>query len=203
MKKALSFHFEKDKNQYIAARGQMRFLLAAYKKIKAADIQFKYNKYGKPYFQGSELFFNISHSRHLGLLAVSLHFPLGVDIEWKRPDFGGVEIAKRFFSPIEVKSLLSLAKDQQNEAFFNCWSRKEAYIKGQGLGLSIPLDQFDVSLTPSEPAKLLSTRHQPSAVNEWTLKALFPDPNYAGAIAVKAKEWKLIQFDEFDIGKYL
>lgn len=101
------------------------------------------------------------HSHELALYAVTRGREVGVDLEYMREDFASQEIARRFFSPCEVATLGALLAHLQAEAFFNCWTRKEAYIKAVSQGLSLPLDQFDVSLVPGDPAVLLSARGNP------------------------------------------
>jgi 4'-phosphopantetheinyl transferase len=101
------------------------------------------------------------------------------------------EMANRYFSPYECAILQALPAEAQQEAFYRCWTRKEAYIKARGKGLSIPLDQFDVSLAPGIPAALLASREDPQAVNHWSLQALAPGEGYVGAIAVDGTDWHL------------
>jgi 4'-phosphopantetheinyl transferase len=104
-------------------------------------------------------------------------------------------LAKRFFSPREYDVLHALPEEARNRAFFNCWTRKEAYIKGRGEGLTLPLRQFDVSLEPGEPARLLNSRTHPADVARWSLQALSPGHGYAAAIAVEGHDWQLACFD--------
>lgn len=182
--RAARFAFDRHRNYYIAAHVQLRLLLARYLNVAAQEIEFFYNEFGKPFLTNRSLYFNLSHSHELGLVAVNSRYEVGVDIEWIRPNFDDLRIAKRFFSPDEADRLFALPATKQKEAFFRCWSRKEAYIKGRGLGLAIPLNQFDVSFEENEPTRLLSTAHDPAAVNEWRLFALYPDSGYAGALVV-------------------
>jgi 4'-phosphopantetheinyl transferase len=94
-------------------------------------------------------------------------------------------MAERFFSPAEVRMLRAVPAEQQQEAFLNCWTRKEAYIKARGLGLSLDLSLFDVSLIPGAPAALLATREEGQDSSDWSLYALTPGPGYIAALAVK------------------
>ena len=103
---------------------------------------------------------------------------MGVDVERIRPDRADEEIAERFFSPLEVAALRALPPHLRLDAFFNCWTRKEAYIKARGKGLTLPLDQFDVSLAPGEPAALLHTNGDPQEASGWSLQELAPGPSY-------------------------
>src|SRR5207247_6698768 len=127
--------------------------------------------------------FSISHSHDAALFAVAKGSNVGVDIERIRPRFANEQIAEKFFSESEVKALRALPAELQPEGFFNCWTRKEAYIKARGEGLSLPLRDFDVSLKPGELARLL--RHaQPPELARWTLQALSVPAGYVAAIAV-------------------
>ncbi len=105
-----------------------------------------------------------------------------------RPDLADEQIARRFFSNIEVDAYLSLPDQFRNEAFFTCWTRKEAYIKARGEGLSMALDEFDVSLIPGEPAKIINTRPDPAQALQWKLYPLYPSPGYCAALAVQGDE---------------
>lgn len=194
-RRADRFYFEKDRRQFTVARGALRMLLSGYLNIEPSRIRFCYSHYGKPRLDGGDpdtlLRFNLSHSHGLTLMTFALGRELGIDVEWLRPDLACDEIAERFFSPAELAALRALPPDQRLQGFFNCWTRKEAYIKAIGTGLSTPLDQFDVSLAPEEPARLLATRTQPSEARRWSLEALNLEPDYAGAIAVEGDGWQL------------
>ncbi|MCS6806443.1 MAG: 4'-phosphopantetheinyl transferase superfamily protein [Acidobacteriota bacterium] len=189
------FHFEKDRRQFIVARGVLRTLLAGYLNIEPGQIRFCYSRYGKPQLDGDDpnnlLRFNLSHSHGLALMAFALNRELGIDVEWLRADLACDDIAKRFFSPAEQAALRALPAAQRLQGFFNCWTRKEAYIKAIGTGLSMPLDQFDVSLAPGEPARLLAVRSQPSQMQRWSLEALDLGPDFAAAVAVEGHGWQL------------
>jgi 4'-phosphopantetheinyl transferase len=100
-------------------------------------------------------------------------------------------IPERFFAPREVAALRALPRERQPQGFFNCWTRKEAFIKAKGLGLSLPLDSFEVSLAPGEPAALLCTRPDPQEAMRWSMRALSPDPAFAAALVVESDGWRL------------
>ena len=182
------FHFDKDCNRFIIARGMLRWILSRYLNKPPAQLLFSYSKYGKPELRGDfgeiPLRFNLSHSNDVALYAVTLGRELGVDVEFLRDDLASVEIAERFFSQAEVAMLRALPSTLRTVSFFNCWTRKEAFIKARGEGLSYPLDQFTVSLTPGDPARLLSTNPDPSDVHRWRLFELYPAHGYVGALAV-------------------
>jgi 4'-phosphopantetheinyl transferase len=190
--RAKRFHFLKDQNHYIAGRGMLRAILSRYLDLLPAQLRFSYSRYGKPTLTeatgGEALRFNVSHSHGMALYAVTRNRDVGIDLELMRADFAGREIAERFFSQHENEELLTLPAEAHCEAFFNCWTRKEAYIKARGEGLSIHLDQFDVSLSPSEPARLLNVRvADKDDALDWRMETLEVAPNYAAALVVRGE----------------
>ena len=189
------FHFERDRNRFIVARGSLRTILGAYLKRNPPELSFSYSQYGKPSLFGepasSELSFNLSHASELALIAVTRDRRIGVDIEFIRPDLASEQIAARFFSPHEVAALRALPQDVQSEAFFNCWTRKEAYIKAIGEGMSLPLDQFNVSLAPGSAAALLGNVKDVGEISRWSLRELHPGAGYRAAVAVEGHGWEL------------
>jgi 4'-phosphopantetheinyl transferase len=199
MERAGRYHFEWARVHFIAARGCMRDILARYLQVGANCLRFRYGSYGKPElaedFAGSEIQFSLSHSGQLGLLAVGRGRSLGVDIERIRMEVDDDRIARRFFSPAEVDALLSLPESIRKQAFFNCWTRKEAYIKAWGEGLSMPLDRFDVNMAPGEMARLIGTRPDPDEAARWSLLHLDPAPGYAAALAVRGVIGRLCCWD--------
>ena len=197
--KARRYRFEDNRREYIVGRGLLRHLLGCYLDQDPASLQFFYNAYGKPalmHTKGSEpLSFNVSHAHGIILLAFTLDRELGIDIERIRPEAAHDGVAERFFSSHEVHELRTLPLHAQPLGFFNCWTRKEAYIKARGEGLNIPLNQFDVSLVPGEPAALLESRVDPQDTNRWTLCALDMGTQYAAALAVEGSDWELKCWD--------
>lgn len=185
------FRFEKDRNRYIVARGILRAILGRYLRVAPAEIRFAYNYYGKPALaaegDAKPLRFNLSHSHQLALYAFTLEREIGIDVEYIRPDIANEEIAERFFSPNEVVQLRSLSPEMRTEAFFNCWTRKEAYIKARGEGLSYPLAQFDVSLIQGERAALLTTRPDAQEAFRWSVKELKSEPRYVASLVVEGQ----------------
>ncbi|HUQ30513.1 MAG TPA: 4'-phosphopantetheinyl transferase superfamily protein [Pyrinomonadaceae bacterium] len=185
--RADKYHFKRDRERFIVARGALRHILSRYLTIAPALIRFNYSPYGKPELAGemNELSFNVSHSNELALYAVALGCDVGLDIEFIREDFAGMEIAERFFSAQEVAALRALPSDLQTLAFFNCWTRKEAYIKARGEGFSHPLKQFTVSCAPGGPAALLSAENDPHEFSRWRLHELRPGAGYVAALALR------------------
>jgi 4'-phosphopantetheinyl transferase len=193
--RAQRFHFERDRASFIVARGMLRTILAAYLKLHPTQLRFRYNAYGKPALDGDEassgLRFNLAHSHGLALYAVTRNREIGIDVERIRNDFGGEQIAERFFSSTEIAMLRELSPEQHTEAFFNCWTRKEAYLKGRGEGLSFPLERFHVSLSPGEQRVALNVPESPFETARWSLLSLTPEDGYAAAIAVEGHHWNL------------
>ncbi|MEG4938681.1 4'-phosphopantetheinyl transferase superfamily protein [Microcoleus sp. F4-D5] len=186
--KADRFVFPKGRSQFIVSRGALRAILSRYLNIHAHIFRFDYNPYGKPSLiaaqGGNTLRFNLSHSGNIALIAITKNRDIGVDIESINPNFSCLEIAEKFFSPLEHSVLRLLPKHLQSRAFFTCWTRKEAYIKAVGKGLSIPLNQFDVSLAPGEPAALLNVEENPEEASRWSLIELIPCSDMVAAVAV-------------------
>jgi 4'-phosphopantetheinyl transferase len=197
--RASRFRFHTDSDRFIAARSSLRTILARYLWIRPADLKFGVNPFGKPHLIGGQdklgLRFNLSHSHDMALLAVARNRDVGVDIEWMRRDFATDEVAQRFFSRSEVNQLESIAPELKTEAFFNCWTRKEAYIKARGEGLSFPLDQFDVSFAPEARPALLDNRRDPEEVWRWSFEELSPATGYAAALAVEGNLSRLLLWD--------
>ena len=134
--RAGKFHFDKDRHHFIVARGVLRTLLSRYLQVQPAQLQFAYNEHGKPSLDnlmlGKTLHFNLSHSHNLALLAFSYAGSIGVDIEYMRTDLDFEQVARVSFSPREQSLLLALPIEERQHAFYTCWTRKEAYIKGRG-----------------------------------------------------------------------
>src|SRR6267378_5151373 len=185
--RANRFHFESDRQHFMVARGCLRTILARYLEIDPRAVQFSYASHGKPELasptsQAQPLNFNLAHSGGLALYAFTRVGEIGVDLEHIRPEFTGDDIARRFFSATEVACLDRLPVDQRALAFFNCWTRKEAFIKAKGMGLSMALDQFDVTLAPDAEPALLSTRWDESEAARWSLKEIDVARGFVGAI---------------------
>lgn len=190
------FRFDRHRRRFIVGRGTLRVMLGAYLDRDPAGLEFQYGPKGKPSLtsgQGQEdLRFNLSHSSELGLYGLARHEELGVDVEKLRPMPDAEQIAERFFSQSERETLRTVPEEAKSNAFFHCWTRKEAYIKATGDGLSMPLDRFDVTLLPGEPARMLSAEGDPKKAETWSLVHLDPAPDYIGAVAIQGKEWEVV-----------
>lgn len=195
LERAGRFRFQHHRSRFIAARGMLREVLATLLEVAPGQIRFQYGERGKPSlsreFASSDLKFNLSHSDDKVLLAVSIGREVGVDIERIRPDFPCADIAERFFSEWEVVRFLSLPTHARTEAFFNCWTRKEAYVKAIGDGLSCPLDGFDVTLAPGEPARLVATRVEALAAERWTIRDVNASEGYRAAVVVERADGRV------------
>lgn len=194
-KKAECFHFDRDRRRFIVSHAALRAIVGLYLNVEPNLLQFQCETYGKPYlvekFGGGALRFNLTHSHELGLCAFTRKREIGIDLEYIRPMPDLEQISARFFSARENAALRVIPENQRLEAFFNCWTRKEAYIKAVGDGLSRPLDQFDVSLAPGEPARLLRVEGVPGEATRWSLDAFVPDAGYVAAVVVQGHDWQV------------
>src|SRR5271166_2742107 len=175
------FVFPGDRDSFVAARGILRELLGRYLKRSPSEIGFSYGRRGKPAYRArsieSPIDFNLSHSHGRAVYAIARGRQLGVDVEMVRPTVAGEGIAERFFSERECAELRALPPPSQAPAFFNCWTRKEAYIKARGDGLEIPLNSFDVTLAPGAPEHFLR-----GVDSRWHLVAFVAYEDYPAAL---------------------
>jgi len=194
-KRASRFHFARDRQRYVASRALLRKILAAYLATDPEGLSFSYSRREKPSLGAahaeSDITFNISHSGDVALLAFTRRREIGVDVERLRRDFELDSIARRFFSTNEQKELAALPSEERFEAFFRCWTRKEAYIKATGEGLSLPLHQFDVSIRNGDRDALLATRPDASEAALWSLQEVSGGPGYVAALCVRGRDWQL------------
>jgi 4'-phosphopantetheinyl transferase len=186
--RAQRFHFERDQVRFVIGRGRLRELLGQVLHVVPRTIEFEVSDKGKPFLAGplrDRVYFNVSHSGDLALIALGGTPLLGVDIETMR-DIEEEEIAKRFFCAGECAKLRALQGHARREAFFRCWARKEAFMKAVGLGFSLPLEDFEVSVGPEEPAALLWLASG-EAVAEWSIQDLPAIAGYKAALAVRER----------------
>jgi 4'-phosphopantetheinyl transferase len=194
--RASRFYFEKDRQCFVARRGILRQILSRYLGCEAREMEFGYGPYGKPFLTSisgeAELRFNLAHSHGMTLFGIARNREIGVDLERVDQSFAYHQIAERFFSRRECSMLRNLPYSQHEEAFFNCWTRKEAYVKAHGAGLQMPLDSFDVSLIPGLPPELLNSGNE-----TWVMRAPKLGRGYCAAVVVegndcdhKTFEWK-------------
>jgi 4'-phosphopantetheinyl transferase len=192
------FRFERDRRRYVTGRGSLRRLLGRCVGEEPGRLRFHYGAMGKPLaVEGApQLRFNLSHSQGLALYAVACGRELGVDIEALRPLADAENIARRFFSASESAALRRLPEPQRIAGFFNCWTRKEAWLKAVGDGLSRPLSDVDVSLVPGEPARILRVQDDPEGAGRWSLYAFEPFPGSVGALCVEVPRLRSGQAQE-------
>lgn len=178
--------------RFAAARGALRVLIGRYLSVEAAGVAFDYNEFGKPSLApelaSHRLEFNVSHSEDMALLAFSRSRVLGVDIEQLRERADFEKLARRYFSPAEVRSLEGMPILERLPAFYRCWTRKEAYIKAKGKGLSISLSSFDVAFAAGESPTLLRAEGGGAECARWTIHDIQPGGQFAGALVVEARE---------------
>ena len=192
--------FEKDRRSFIRCRSTLRVLLGRYLQTAPDRLEFCYNGFGKPELvvlpPTFPLRFNVSHSGDWALVAMTLEHRIGVDIERVRQLEDIDDLARNNFSRIELEVYQHLPDEQRTPAFFHAWTRKEAFVKACGEGLSRPLTEFDVSLAPQDPVQLLRVAGDRTAARGWTLSALEPGVGYVGAVAVERPDTRIVCFDE-------
>lgn len=172
--------------RFTVAHAELRTVLAKYTTLQPEEIEFETNEYGKPHInQTTDIAFNLSHSGDLALVAVTTHPAIGVDIEHYRDKLEADKIARRHFSDREVDVLFSLPEAQREEAFYACWTRKEAYIKARGEGLALGLKRFDVAFAPGARPELLRSEDGEAELSRWTFIALQTAERNAAACVVE------------------
>lgn len=193
--RALHFYYEHHRKRFTVGRGLLRAILGRYLDIEPSRLQFCYGPRGKPAlgktFGGSMIRFNMAHSQEFAIYAVSYRREVGIDLECVRPMPDAEQITGRFFSAYEDELFRAISASQKLEAFFNCWTRKEAYLKAIGDGLAKPLDRFSVSFIPGEPARLLNCQGAPQETNRWSFQALIPASECIAAVCVEGQDWHL------------
>ncbi len=197
LKRARRFRFERDCSHFIVAHGLLRIILSRYVGVEPSRLCFCSNLYGKPALVASSgqaaVRFNLSHSDGLALYAIAKDREVGIDLERIQTDFAFEQIGEQFLSSREAAELDALPTCLRREALFTWWTRKEAFIKARGQGLSLPLDQFSVSLAPSQPARLYT--HEPGEALHWSLQDIMPGFGYVATLAVEGQNWQLKCWD--------
>ncbi len=193
--RAARFHFLRDCEHFSATRAVLRMILGSYVDGDPKKLIFRYSNNEKPSLNpatcGRQIEFNVSHSGDVALLAFAQGRAVGVDVEMVRSDFEHEAIARRFFSEQEQLQLAALLPEERYSGFFRCWTRREAYIKAQGVGLSLPLDQFDVSLRSGDSNALLATRPDEKEAARWSLREVPAGAGYVAALCVRGEGWRL------------
>ncbi len=202
LERASSFRFDSHRDAFCIGRGLLRLILARYLSVAPQKIYLQYSAYGRPALGGKEagvLEFNLAHSGEWVLYAISLPRRIGVDIERVQTRDDLMQLAQSFFASEEIQSLLALPAEQRASAFYACWTRKEAFIKALGKGLSYPLDGFCVSVAPGETARLLAVRDGLEIASNWSLFDIPFGPDYRAALALDGPVRKINYWDCSDI----
>ena len=184
--RASRFRRRVDRDRFIVAHAVVRRVLARYLRKPAHSLRFHRDRFGKPSLaHRTNVTFNLAHADSVALIAVTTGRPVGVDVERVTPLDDAFGVAEICFAPAERRVLHAVPAGQVNDTFFNCWTRKEAFIKAVGTGLSAPLKAFEVSLEPGTPARLCRVSGSARVAASWTMQALHPAPGYVGAVAVR------------------
>jgi 4'-phosphopantetheinyl transferase len=195
LERAGRFHFERDQKRFILARGMLRQILGHYVGENPQTLRFEYSRFGKPSLAHDagygKLCFNLSHSADYALYAITPGRAVGIDIEQVRSDVAIEQVARRFFSPGEVSSIEKLDKGERHEVFFRYWTRKEAFAKAVGEGLSFPLERCDVSSMPGHGLSPIGLMDDDPGDPRWQGQDLFPGTGYVAAIAVEGGDMDL------------
>ncbi len=180
--RAARFHFEQHRRRYLIAHIALHKILSRYLQIDPARLYFDLGSNGKPKLPpalaSGGVEFNLSHSNEMALLAVNSVGEVGVDIEFTKPDFKFQEIAERFFAAREVVALRTLPSELQRQAFFKCWTGKEAFLKAKGTGLSGELDEVEITLGATDQVRI------GASVPGWSLMELSSIDTYQAALVV-------------------
>lgn len=180
------------REQFITARAFARVVLSRYLSTQPRRIRFELTGTGKPVLPGRPLHFNISHSHEIGLIAVTRRDEVGIDIERVRSMPTYLDMAGRYFTATEALAIRGLPTPVSEEAFFHVWTRKEAFLKAIGLGLSHGLERFEVSVPPDDPARILHIDGDHGAGAGWAMRTLHPAPGYVAALALYGGDFQVM-----------
>jgi 4'-phosphopantetheinyl transferase len=189
------FKFEHRQHAFALSRAALRILLAQRLPIAPRAIEFVYGPYGKPRVEHPSLRFNSSHTSELFACALNEECDIGIDIERTKPLPDAEQIARSYFCPEEVAEFVTLGSEQQEAAFFRCWTRKEAFLKATGTGLSTDLNSFGVTLLPNDPPAFVHVHHSKMEARQWTLQDLSDIPGHTGAVAYRHSPLPLQQHE--------
>jgi 4'-phosphopantetheinyl transferase len=191
------FHFERDRRSFVVCRGTLRWLLAFYAGGNAAQLRFRHGAMGKPYLSGSPaLQFNVSHSNGIALLAFALEQEIGVDVEFMRPEIDFAGLADHSFSEAERAEVLACSSQDRANIFYQYWTCKEACIKADGRGMSVPLEQFSViALGHEAQGRGIVSHRSIGLAPGMRVRLLHVDDHYAAAVASSAPNWEVLQLD--------
>ncbi len=192
------FPVERHRLRFVVGRACLRILLGGYLRQAPDKLEFSYGSHGKPTLRAGQVAevirFNLAHSRGLALYAFALNREVGIDVEHWHAMEDGPGIARRFFAPDEVRELAAVPPHQWEEGFFRCWTRKEAYIKARGEGLTIPLRHFSITTQPGDRGALLRSAADPEGPSRWSVEELRPAELSSGAIVAEGTDWSIERF---------
>ncbi|HEX8771355.1 MAG TPA: 4'-phosphopantetheinyl transferase superfamily protein [Acidimicrobiales bacterium] len=194
--RAERYRFRHDHDRFVAGRARVRLVLGDLLGQAPSAVTFAYGPWGKPHLDGAELEFNLSHSGEIALLAVADGVRVGVDVEGVRHELVGDRVAERFFAPGEVRRLDALAERERMPAFFECWTRKEAFVKANGAGLSCGLDDFEVSFGPTETPAVVSCVAALGTPCQWSVLDVSREPGMPAAVVVESADVRLVAHRE-------
>jgi len=186
------FHFPQHRDRFTVCRGVLRTILSRYLNLPPDRLQFQYGPHGKPSLPpaiDSAIQFNLTHSHDLALVAIALQHPVGIDLEQIRVMPDVKQLAQRFFTAREHQVLCALPHPDQQAVFFRYWTCKEAYLKAIGSGLTHELNQIEIDLSGTSARLYPLDRSETTAL--WSLWELYPNPDYAAALAAKGNNWQL------------
>jgi 4'-phosphopantetheinyl transferase len=200
--RAEKFHFVEDCNRYMIRHGLLRLILSPYLEQVPSTIEFQHGAYGKPEVRsrsaGRPVFFNASHSSEIAVYAITADCPVGVDVERTRQIPEIEAIARRFFSPRETRTLLALPASSRLQAFYSCWTRKEAFLKATGEGIAENLEKVEVTLAPEDHPEVVSLTGDPRAHERWQLRPFSPAAGYLGCMAYRNE---ILTFSQWRVAK--
>jgi 4'-phosphopantetheinyl transferase len=186
--RARRFAHDRDRHSFVAAHGGLRLLLAAMRDASPASVEFSADPFGKPRLvRSGGVEFNMSHSGGIVLIGFARDMAVGVDVEARRPMSDRSQIVRRYFHPGEVADFADVPDDQAEDAFFRCWSRKEAVVKALGLGMSLDLHRYRVTCMPGAAPELLALEGEIAPHETWSIVDIDPGSNYVGAVAVRRR----------------
>jgi 4'-phosphopantetheinyl transferase len=187
--RAKRFYFERDRHHFIVGRGLLRCILGSYLEKESAQIEFDYGKYGKPSLTHDKaLEFNLSHSKDLAVCAFGLNHAIGIDVEYLHPMSDMNNFAEQYFSPRESAYINSLPAEQKESAFFKLWTCKEAFLKANGSGLTMPLNEVEIFLESGVNAVLSSISGDKVEAMKWRLETFNPLPGYQAACIIRGNK---------------
>ena len=200
--RAARFRFDDPRRQFVICRAALRQILGMIYAVAPQALSFQYGSRGKPelLFRAlkssvPQIEFNVSHSGTIGLIAISVGVPIGVDVEEYDPAIKFLQLAERFFAPLEATELNGLPPEKQLDGFYRCWTCKEAYIKAKGDGLSLSLSSFCAAIDPDQPASLRHVDGQPDEPTQWTTESLAVGENHAAAVMVHRPDCRIALWD--------